>query len=101
MYSRQNLIAVVAIALLAGLAGPVAAIAFAPPPMSGGIVLVIGFHAQDAVARAGGRQVGPASAPFAVLAAGDGDFASRLRQNGAWRVTGGDWLASICQVNSR
>lgn len=101
MYNRQNLIVVVAVALLAGLAGPVAAVAFAPPPASGGVVLVIGFQAQDAVVRAGGRQVGMASAPFAVLAAGDGDFMWRLRQNGAWRVTGADWLDSTCQANSR
>lgn len=52
------------------------------------------------VQAAGGRIIAPRAAPFAVLAAGDGDdLAGSLRAGGAWWVMNGDALSSICGAN--
>lgn len=48
--------------------------------------LVIGPGAEEVVAHAGGHLIGPAAAPFAVMA--DGVTAEALRDAGAWAVTG-------------
>ena len=61
------------------------------------LVLVPPWTDADAlVAAAGGRVIGPARAPFAVLADGGAGFAERLRLNGAWAVADGAGIARLC-----
>ncbi len=80
------------------LSGPLAALAMAPEPAPGRPVLVIGWGAEAAVKRAGGRAVGPVSAPLAVLAQGEGDFIAKLRLGDIWAVRDAGWLAAFCTV---
>ena len=68
-------------------------------------VLVIappwGAGAASIVAAAGGRPIGPVSAPFAVLAAFDETLPrARLRASGAWALRDGRGLALLCGVAS-
>ena len=79
-------------------AGPVAAIALAPGGAPGDPVLVVAWRAQDVVARAGGRPLGPASAPLAIMAEGGDGFTARLDAAGAWAVLDAGWLAALCAV---
>lgn len=81
------------------LAAPVGAIAMAPPPQ-GGVLLVIGPEADRIVKNAGGRRIGPMSAPWGVLARGDDGFTDRVLAAGAWRVTGATWMAALCEKDS-
>jgi len=98
---RQTLLV---LSLAAGvLVGPALALATAtaPAPEAGGVLLVVAPAAQARalVARAGGAEVAPVSAPFAILAtSGDADFAARLRRAGAWLVLDGRAIARLCGV---
>ena len=87
-----------AIPCITALAAPFAGVAGAAP-VAGAPVLVIAGDPAAVVAAADGRPVGPVAAPLAVVAAGDGDFARRLRNAGAWHVTSAAWLASLCLVS--
>lgn len=88
--------------LLAGLAGPVAAL-LAAAPSEGGVLLVFTMPGQDGagiIRASGGYPVGVADAPFAILAASDRPgFADRLAEHGAVWVRGGEILATICGVS--
>lgn len=86
------------IAILAGLVAPVAALALGPVPQ-GGPVLVIAADPLGVVERAGGRPIGPTSTRFAALSVGDGNYAIRARENGAWFVKDGGWLAALCGID--
>lgn len=93
------LCAALAVALLASLALPLAG----HPPVPGAPVLVIAplwsGGAEALVRQAGGQPLGPVTAPFAVLAGFPGRIPmERLRRLGAWAVSDGRVLASICGV---
>lgn len=83
---------------LALIAGPAAAVLSSRVPSERGPVLVIGPDAEGLVRAAGGRPVGPLGAAFGVLAVGDDGFVTRVIRQGAWKVTGGGWLAELCGV---
>lgn len=80
------------------LAGPLIALAMAPPGEPGQPMLVMGPAPDRLVARAGGRRIGPTAAPFAVLATGDHSFRDDLLNGGAWAVLDADWLAALCRT---
>ena len=84
---------------LAALSGPVGVV-FGAAPQTGTPMLVVIPPWRDAgaiVQAAGGWIIAPRAAPFAVLAAADGnDFPDSLRAGGAWWVMSGDAFASIC-----
>ncbi|SDG29575.1 hypothetical protein SAMN04488245_102285 [Alloyangia pacifica] len=68
-----------------------------------GVVLVIappwGLGAPALVIEAGGRQIGPASAPFGTFATFEGPApVARLRALGAWATRDARALATICGV---
>ncbi|WP_025052906.1 hypothetical protein [Sulfitobacter noctilucae] len=88
-----------AIAVLIGFAvlvGPLAALAGSPVTADSNLFLVIGPNAAEIAAQAGGQEVGPISAPLAVIAAGGALFAQNLRGSGAWAVRDAGRLAFLC-----
>lgn len=95
MESLKTNIGSIALAIAAGLLSPVAALAVAPTPANG-IVLVVASDPAAVVTRANGRVLGPTTAPFAVLSTGSGDFADRAWDEGAWIVTSADWMSALC-----
>ena len=82
------------------LSGPLLALAQASR-VDHGLVLVIGGPGPGAIAAivaAGGRSIGPAPAPFAVLAYSDQPgFARALQAAGAWLVVDARALAALCK----
>ncbi len=93
-------IPVFAMFLSSALAGPVLALVSAPP-VAGQPVLVIAapWHggAGRAIDAAGGRPLGPVSAPMARMAVSeDAEFAARLLGAGAWLVLDASRLAAWC-----
>ncbi len=92
----------VAVLSCIALATPVALLAGTRPD-PGGIVLVVAppwattGGAAGIVSAAGGREIGPMRAPFAVLATLDDLPAAR--QHGAWLLLDGRVLARICGVD--
>ena len=89
-------LAIVLALLLIFLTGPLMALAMAPKAVQGAPVLVVARDAAAVVAAAGGRIVGPTTAPMAVLATGDSGLINRLRASKAWLVTEGRWIAQLC-----
>ncbi|WP_353472186.1 hypothetical protein PVT71_12875 [Salipiger sp. H15] len=92
-----------ALVLCIGLGAGIVATLGAVPPGDGatGVVLVIappwGPGAPALVRAAGGRTVGPVSAPFGTLASFDGPAPlARLGALGAWATRDAAVLASIC-----
>lgn len=79
--------------------GPVMVVASAPPVSDDAPVLVISPNAALHVAQEGGRVVGPAVAPFAVLATGPEGFGEKITNSNAWYARHGAWLARICGVS--
>lgn len=73
-------------------------------PFSGGPVLVVspwGEATQANISQAGGRLIGPQSAPLGAFATSDDpDFPQRLKASGAWAVINGARLAAICGVET-
>ena len=49
--------------------------------------------------QAGGREIGPLSATFGVLALGGSGFAEKLQAAGAWAVLNGRLIAELCARN--
>ena len=76
------------------LAGPVSAVALAPPVDDAAPLLVVGPDAEALVRQAGGDLIGPERAPLAVIAQGEPGFAQRL--DGAWLVIDARWLLALC-----
>ena len=79
--------------------------ALGPPARQAGLVLVVvppwGADAVRLVHDSGGHPVGPASAPFALLARFDqAPPRAALRARGAWAVRDGRALAAICGVST-
>ena len=75
-------------------------------PAPGAPVLVVappwGGGAAEVVRRAGGREISPARAPFAVLAVLDGaDAARAMRSAGAWFVLDAARVARLCDAQTR
>lgn len=70
------------------------------PPRLGGPVLVVlppWVDADSTLRAAGGQAIGPAAAPFAVLAQFESaTFEQSLRAQGAWAVRDGTTLARLC-----
>lgn len=86
-------------ATIAALSGPLAALSSAPfrPDRPALVVLPPWASAEDVVARAGGRIIGLARAPLAVLVTGQGPgLEDRLRAAGAWTVLDGSSLSLLC-----
>ena len=86
---------------LAALSGPAAALLAAPPRAGQPVLVILPPHgdADRVLARAGARPIGPVTAPFAVLATGEGDdLADRLVRAGAWAVRDGAAIARLCGV---
>ncbi|SLN52400.1 hypothetical protein ROJ8625_02641 [Roseivivax jejudonensis] len=81
--------------VLTGIAAPVATLARTPVTRDAPL-LVIARDPGALVARAGGRVVGPARAPLAILADADPGLPDRLRALGAWHVGGAAALAALC-----
>ncbi|MGH1368326.1 MAG: hypothetical protein ACRBCL_06885 [Maritimibacter sp.] len=73
-------------------------------PLPAGPVLVVspwGAKAKSNIEMAGGRIIGPETAPFGIFAASDDpQFSTRLRASGAWAVLNGARLAAICGVKT-
>lgn len=84
---------------MSALPGPVSAIWSAVPVQGAPVVALVAPWAdrQAMLAAADARQIGIRAAPFALLAAGDGDVAGRLRAAGAWMVMNGRAVAQLCR----
>ncbi len=82
------------------LAGPVAAALSAPVPEAGAPLLVIAGSPLSLIEDAGGDWIGPTRAPFAALSHDGPDLPEKLREVGAWFVTDGRWIATICGVTT-
>jgi hypothetical protein len=89
---------------LSGLSGPALAIALAPPPGDGPVLVLAGPWSDGAAAiihASGGDVLGPRDTAFAAFAAPPSDdpgFAARLLSLGAFRVIDGGALAALCGV---
>ncbi|MEL7466480.1 MAG: hypothetical protein AAFN79_20570 [Pseudomonadota bacterium] len=83
---------------LCAFAGPLAALAQADAPSPHAPMLVISGAAVEQIVDAGGEVVGPFTAPFAALAAGDRAVIERLEAADAWLVVDAAWLAALCGV---
>ncbi|MCA0943011.1 hypothetical protein LCM08_25215 [Salipiger pacificus] len=82
---------------------PQGALSASLPGALSGVVLVIappwGHGAAALVTWAGGRQIGPVSAPFGTFASFDGPApVDRLRELGGWGAWDAGALATICGV---
>lgn len=78
---------------------PLGSLLAAPPRPSAPVLVLVPpwIDAVSLVASAGGRVVGPASAPMAVLAySDDSEFAQNLLRSGALGVRDGSVLADLC-----
>lgn len=82
-------------------AGPLLAVASAPAP-DGGVVLVLSppwAASEEIVHQSHGRLLGPDTGRFATFAVSEAPgFASRLKKHGAWFVLDGTKMAQLCGV---
>ena len=88
--------------MMALITGPVIVLAGSPSRVDRPVLVVSlpwGPSSEQIVQRAGGRLLGPESAPLGVLATSDAsEFRSRLRAEGAILVIGASLIASICGI---
>ncbi|MGR3564764.1 MAG: hypothetical protein ACU0FH_18945 [Heliomarina sp.] len=88
--------------VMALMTGPVIVLAGAPSRGDRPVLVVSlpwGPSSEQIVQRAGGRLLGPETAPLGVLATSDvPEFRSRLRDEGAILVVGASLIASICGI---
>ncbi len=93
-----------ALALAAGLAGPVGIAVAGSEPGDGAPVFVLAGPWADASAvavRAGGRPVGPRQPRAGALVfSPDPDFVTRLKAEGAWLVLADPRLLALCGVRT-
>ncbi len=90
----------IASAFVAVILAPVAVLLSAP--VGDGPVLVIvpaGRDAAGVLARANQDQIGPSSAPFAVIASGGAGARAHLLRAGAWAVTDANKVGAFCGVS--
>ncbi len=99
----MRLLPLVLMPIAALLAGPAIVLASAPVARDAPVLVIAGWGgaAQAHVAAAGGRVIGPARAPFGLIAASaDPGFADALRARGAWAVLDGGRIAALCGGNT-
>ncbi|SFR16189.1 hypothetical protein [Poseidonocella sedimentorum] len=80
--------------------GPVLAIAAAPLPDTGPVVVVTPpwKDAESVIEAAGGRVIAPAPAVLAAAGDGDAEFLRKLSGAGAWAVLPAAFFAQLCGI---
>lgn len=98
MYARLPLTVAPLIAL-AALSGPLSVLATAERGTVGAPVIVIAWDAPALIAAAGGRLIGPVSAPLASLAEVDAAALTHLEGSAAFAVLDAGFLDFLCTTS--